>query len=1386
MSRRITIFQDTNELDDWKERRLVPLDTTSNPSTRSISTGKIISNLNLLSSFLPNEVLNFGQNASRKIHNEVCFMSVKICGMTQYSQQCDRLGIYNPDDFLDSLEEYFEPIIETISSYNGDIIKLLPSEIWSIWKYHKKSNTVLRNLVHSVINCALRIQRIRDNYEMKEGTLIRVKIGISVGPLGMFKIGDDIISQCVFIGKSLFEVREAANISLPGQILLSLSDKVKLVEYFYITEEFTKFIKILGIGPNWKEKTFSIDAPLIEGQFLVSSTSSEETIFNIVPTKRESEVSKKKILDGNVLLKTLPQPLFKCLLLGKPLNYLSKIQALVAMHISIDISPEYLRDNIDFIDVLLKTLCSIIHDRNGFVYQTKIGSLKLQAVFVFENEDQSFEISCREALNNALGAFIAFGKLKEVKKISVAVSSGMCYCGVINNSIKRSYILVSPLFKIASKLLKLYPGKIVCDQKAMLHSKLKEDQFILLEYQPMKYYDPGPVFEYVGNNRSSKIAQEDGFPLLGNEGNIRLMLDAFEKFSTNFKKRRAGKYADDTEISLVIVDGKKGQGKTKLVNEFSRRVKHKLIIHLDIKPAHKQIPYYTVRKLFEVVLNFHKNMSSKEKHSKLKYLLENLNLSEFLCSLNEVFSTNFDISEEFQMSSDNEKVIIIENLLKRLAYECFEAPYIVIIDVGDNVDKLSCDILFELIEARICFFVLTVTRKPSIDLEVEELIKHKRSIQISLEDMSFSHQTALSCQILNVYAVSSALQRFIHKTSEGNPGKIEKILLSMLENYELVLKIVNQLEMKELDLIVPSLRLIQRSANRDKLPVSSENSSSKSLGIVLPLDTSANKCLENSLKRTFGTDDMDKSVNKCDKYPSFSKYDFSNCECEMILCSVYKQMVEHLRALEEYTDMLKSLIRSCEICLMLKKYEAVHLLSTHGLKIIQGQIKNLDTSCLHLTEGKFHTLIGQALLGMYRKEEAYASFCTAMNTLGVPLPSGNLGTFLKLITLRIKKNTNFYNCLLPSELNEPNERTETYRTIANCLSGLFKIHKSEKQWRKAELCAIWSLKDNIRKNADLPQILECIINLMKLAYQHKNISFCKSLEQYGLHVCKKNNQLGRRDLTRVLKFYTMCFLLRIHYGKYQVIFRKKISETYSLIRKLEYHSIECKYLKSKIWYFISTLILWLETGHALESFEEYELFYKESSNEVGKHVSEKRKLTILIWLWYVRNEQWQKSFELFRKIFEYILSGHFNVEKMSLYALYVFEGILLYLAQRSRDRNILFECNLEDEVIQVCKKFESISVPTIYIPRLMHMKSYHELNKSDEKCNAEYLEKALEASYETENILEIGWIEHSKRGWFSNLPDFLKDAWKENCSKKIDYCTFQQKIIYFTLPVPIN
>lgn len=62
--------------------------------------------------------------------------------------------------------------------------------------------------------------------------------------------------------------------------------------------------------------------------------------------------------------------------------------------------------------------------------------------------------------------------IKHVKDVSLGVTSGGTYCGVLGHHLRQEYTVIGRFVNIAARLMCNYPGKVTCDQDTLYHSKL--------------------------------------------------------------------------------------------------------------------------------------------------------------------------------------------------------------------------------------------------------------------------------------------------------------------------------------------------------------------------------------------------------------------------------------------------------------------------------------------------------------------------------------------------------------------------------------------------------------------------------------------------------------------------------------------------------------------------------------------------------------------------------------------------------------------------------------------------------------------------------------------------------------------------------------------------
>lgn len=81
--------------------------------------------------------------------------------------------------------------------------------------------------------------------------------------------------------------------------------------------------------------------------------------------------------------------------------------------------------------------------------------------------------------------------------ISIGITTGVSYCGVVGHALRREYSVISVSVNQAARLMIAYPHKVTCDRETFLNSKLDLKHFILQPAIKLKgLANTGPIYEF--------------------------------------------------------------------------------------------------------------------------------------------------------------------------------------------------------------------------------------------------------------------------------------------------------------------------------------------------------------------------------------------------------------------------------------------------------------------------------------------------------------------------------------------------------------------------------------------------------------------------------------------------------------------------------------------------------------------------------------------------------------------------------------------------------------------------------------------------------------------------------------------------------------------------
>lgn len=92
--------------------------------------------------------------------------------------------------------------------------------------------------------------------------------------------------------------------------------------------------------------------------------------------------------------------------------------------------------------------------------------------------------------------------LDGVSTVSVGVTTGQAYCGVVGHPLRREYTVIGASVNKAARIMCAYPGKVTCDRDTFLFSNLASSYFTLQEQKALKGIESvGPIYEFTQEKR---------------------------------------------------------------------------------------------------------------------------------------------------------------------------------------------------------------------------------------------------------------------------------------------------------------------------------------------------------------------------------------------------------------------------------------------------------------------------------------------------------------------------------------------------------------------------------------------------------------------------------------------------------------------------------------------------------------------------------------------------------------------------------------------------------------------------------------------------------------------------------------------------------------------
>ena len=118
----------------------------------------------------------------------------------------------------------------------------------------------------------------------------------------------------------------------------------------------------------------------------------------------------------------------------------------------------------------------------------------------------------------------------------------------------------------------------------------------------------------------------------------------------------------------------------------------------------------------------------------------------------------------------------------------------IILDNLEYADNESFELFEALFESHAVFCVFAIGKRKRVLDNQREILKNIHVKEVRMKPIDFQYHKDLACNFLVVDALPLELERILHLKSNGNPGWIERFLVSLMQSGVLVVKEISLVE----------------------------------------------------------------------------------------------------------------------------------------------------------------------------------------------------------------------------------------------------------------------------------------------------------------------------------------------------------------------------------------------------------------------------------------------------------------------------------------------------------------------------------------------------------------------------------------------------------------
>ncbi|XP_075984842.1 adenylate cyclase type 10-like isoform X2 [Anticarsia gemmatalis] len=782
----------------------------------------------ILSTLVPDEILHMDKFDTSETKRFVgVLLMADVSGYTALSERYNNTGKGGTYRLTVTLNTYLGSLIEVIYSHGGDIIKFAGDAFLALWKTDKRS--FLCHTIHTVIACALIIQHSYSSYETDVKVNLRVKLAISAGNLIFAPIGSGIDMSYIIFGLPVLEAKAAESVCASGEVKLTPTawghcysrnyDHV-IDENGYVTIRCILYDPrdgnvtkpFLGFGNLSRQikQPFSAIETLPETLW---DSSKEQNFIEILRKSEALNLRKSILLAGEKNLgcdirKFMIRPVLTQIDAHQPLEYLTEMRHVSILFITLKPKDSTFAQLITIVNNAYQITCEIVYKSMGCVNKIILFDKDIMMLVIFGLRGFKHESEAQVALKCAYSIKKSVSALDGVLEVSIGVTTGQVYCGVVGHPLRREFTVIGAIVNKAARLMCGFRNKITCDETTFVKSKMSTNGFTLQPSIELKGIgNSGKIYEYTEEIRVKELYDIPMIPPILNR------VDEIEYFESWLDQ--SDSIFRDFDALLIV--GESRLGKSRMLEWMARDAQHRglHVCNIRLTSIHSATDYLALSQIMNQLLDLQEPIQGFDKEERIIQLLKVY--SDDLCYLNNIIKVRFAYHEGIHSLDENKRKekakLIFTKLIKAL-----NETHIIFIDDLQNLDPFSWEFISVMFNSLNIFTVLSVTRGKfsTVHNWLYSVFINSNIRKMSLTPLDSEWIPALACQILDVDGVSDDLCKTLQAKCKGMPGLVESFIIHLFSSGALEIKNISESEIDiwkdEEDLQFPDPALLHPQA----------------------------------------------------------------------------------------------------------------------------------------------------------------------------------------------------------------------------------------------------------------------------------------------------------------------------------------------------------------------------------------------------------------------------------------------------------------------------------------------------------------------------------------------------------------------------------------------